>query len=131
MSRIRSRLGDVVILMGGMLASVLLVGCVSSTYTRVYESLPAKSKDDAENLPILTQNPLRRYRVIADSQFANVSEAGVRKWAASVGADAVLVATSTSVTATSPLRGIPSTAAGRLSRRRLRSIWPAFKNGFN
>jgi hypothetical protein len=101
MTRIRSLLGTAVTLVAGTLASILLLGCVASTYTRVYESLPAKSKGEAENLPILTQNPRRAYRVIADSQFANISESGVRKWAASVGADAVLVAASTSVTTTS------------------------------
>jgi len=66
------------------------IGCVSDEANRYYlkERLPAKSIDEIE---VLHEEPQQPYIVVADFQACNVSIKHMRKRAAEIGADAVIV----------------------------------------
>ncbi|OHB77889.1 MAG: hypothetical protein A2Z25_07945 [Planctomycetes bacterium RBG_16_55_9] len=66
------------------------VGCMSDEANRYYlnEKLPPKSIDEVE---VLRTSPQQPYTVIADFQANNASIKHMRKRAAEVGADAVIV----------------------------------------
>lgn len=73
--------------------SVLLlcvVGCVTDEANRYYlrEKLPAKRAKEVE---VLRQKPTRPYTVIADFQAQDASFSYMRKRAAQIGADAVII----------------------------------------
>jgi hypothetical protein len=65
-------------------------GCVSDEANRYYlsEKFPPKSVKDVE---VLTGEPKRPYIVVADFQARNASSDYMRKRAAEIGADAVIV----------------------------------------
>jgi hypothetical protein len=73
-----------------LLFALLLVGCATDVANRYYatERYPAKDTKDVE---LLWHNPSRQYVVIADFQARGESPEGMRKWAAKIGADAVIV----------------------------------------
>ncbi len=66
------------------------IGCISDEANRYYlkETLPAKKINDVE---VLRTEPQQPYVVIADFQARNASIKHMRKRAAEVGADAVIV----------------------------------------
>ena len=66
------------------------IGCVSDEANRYYlkETLPAKNINDVE---ILREKPQRPYIVVADFQAKNASFEYMRKRAAEIGADAVII----------------------------------------
>ncbi len=66
------------------------IGCISDEANRYYlkETLPAKKINDVE---VLRTEPQQPYIVIADFQARNASIKHMRKMAADVGADAVIV----------------------------------------
>jgi len=76
--------------LGILLFVLFMVSCVSDEANRYYadETYPAKKTDEVE---VLTEAPLRPYVVIADMQARNASINFMRKRAAKIGADAVIV----------------------------------------
>ena len=66
------------------------IGCVSDEANRYYlkEKLPPKKIKDVE---VLREKPQRPYIVVADFQAMNASFEHMRKRAAQVGADAVII----------------------------------------
>jgi len=70
--------------------ALLLAGCVTDVANRYYasEKYPPKRPDQVE---LLWRNPQRPYTVIADFQARGESPEGMRKWAAKIGADAVII----------------------------------------
>jgi len=66
------------------------IGCVSDEANRYYlkENLPAKNINDVE---ILRGKPQRPFIVVADFQAKNASFEYMRKRAAEIGADAVII----------------------------------------
>lgn len=66
------------------------IGCVSDEANRYYlkENLPAKKTNEVE---VLRREPQQPYIVIADFQATNASIDHMRKRAAEIGADAVIV----------------------------------------
>jgi hypothetical protein len=66
------------------------IGCVSDEANRYYlkEKLPAKKINDVE---VLYKEPQQPYIIVADFQACNASVKHMRKRAAEVGADAVIV----------------------------------------
>lgn len=75
-------------ILGMVLAGSILSGCVAPSYSRVYIKYPPTSPAAIE---ILRSKPAREFVLVADTQMHGPSKAQVRKWAASVGADAVIV----------------------------------------
>jgi hypothetical protein len=71
-----------------VLAVSFLCGCVAPSYSRVYETYPPTSPSAIE---ILRSKPAHDFVLIADTQMHGPSENQVRKWAAGVGADAVII----------------------------------------
>ena len=67
-----------------------LWGCVSDRANRYYRKLPAKPVDKVE---LLWAKPAQEFTVIADFQARQATPQSMRELAASVGADAVIVAT--------------------------------------
>ena len=69
---------------------LFLTGCVTGEANRMYSTvkLPAKGIDEVEVLRI---SPTRPYTVIADLQASRATVKHLRKRAAEVGADAVIV----------------------------------------
>ena len=67
-----------------------ITGCVTDVANRYYlsERYPEKSEEQVE---VLTDNPTRAYVVMADFQSRGDSVEGVRRKAAKIGADAVIV----------------------------------------
>jgi hypothetical protein len=74
------------------LLSTLLAGCATDVANRYYatEKYPPKKPKEVE---LLWKNPQRPYVVIADFQARGESPEGMRKWAAEIGADVVIVST--------------------------------------
>lgn len=70
--------------------AILLAGCATDVANRYYatEQYPAK---DPKEVELLWHNPQRQYVVIADFQARGESPEGMRKRAAKIGADAVIV----------------------------------------
>ena len=69
--------------------ALCLTACISDEAHRLYvDGLAPKSPDDVK---ILYDNPSRSYRVIADLQARNATSDYMRKEAAKIGADAVLI----------------------------------------
>lgn len=71
-------------------ASALAIGCVSDEANRYYGSdrYPPKSPDQVE---VLHEAPARAYVVIADFQSRGDTPESLRRKAAKIGADAVIV----------------------------------------
>lgn len=67
-----------------------IIGCISDEANRYYlkEKLPAKNINEVE---VLREEPQQPYIVIADFQARNASFKHMRKRAAEIGADAVIV----------------------------------------
>jgi hypothetical protein len=67
-----------------------VVGCVSDEANRYYlqETLPAKKTSEVE---VLKTAPTKPYIVVADFQAVNASPEYMRKRAAEIGADAVII----------------------------------------
>ena len=78
------------IIIGVIVLFLCEIGCVTDEANRYYlkNKLPAKSIDEVE---VLWSEPLKPYVVIADFQAINASVKHMRKRAAEVGADAVIV----------------------------------------
>ena len=68
----------------------LLTGCATDVANRYYgaDKYPAK---DAEEVELLRRRPSREFKVIADFQSRGESPEAVRKKAAKIGADAVII----------------------------------------
>jgi hypothetical protein len=77
----------------------LLAGCASPQHIRVFKSYPATDRD---SVIVLYDEPIRGYEVLAENEYYNTSEREVKKWAASLGADAVLVVVSRTHSTSSP-----------------------------
>jgi hypothetical protein len=84
------RYARVLVIVGASVFPFCLVGCVSDEANRYYltETLPPKNVKDVE---VLREAPQRPYIVIADLQANHASIGYVRKRAAQIGADAVIV----------------------------------------
>ena len=67
-----------------------LVGCVSDEANRCYLKHRLAARDVRE-VEVLSQEPQRDYTVIADLQAKNASVSYLRKRAAQIGADAVII----------------------------------------
>jgi hypothetical protein len=72
------------------LFAVLFAGCATDVANRYYASEKYPQKDPKQ-VELLWKNPQRQYVVIADFQARGESPEGMRKWAAKIGADAVIV----------------------------------------
>jgi hypothetical protein len=70
--------------------AVLFAGCATDVANRYYATEKYPSRDPKQ-VELLWQNPQRQYVVIADFQARGESPEGMRKWAAKIGADAVIV----------------------------------------
>jgi hypothetical protein len=70
--------------------SLLISGCAQDVANRYYasEKYPEKQSQQVE---LLYKRPKREFEVIADFQSRNESAASIRKKAAKIGADAVIV----------------------------------------
>ena len=70
--------------------AVFLTGCAYDVANRYYasEKYPPNPVDSVE---ILSEEPTRRYEVIADFQSRGETEKSLRRKAAKIGADAVIV----------------------------------------
>lgn len=79
-----------VIMVSIVLCSFFLSGCVSDVANRYYsnETYPAKKIDEVE---LLFEKPKRPFIVIADFQSRGESFESLRKKAAKIGADAIIV----------------------------------------
>jgi hypothetical protein len=76
----------------GIVAMVVLwAGCASDVANRYYSANTYPPKDPAQVL-ILSSKPNRPFEVIADFQSRGESPEAVRKKAAAIGADAVIIA---------------------------------------
>ena len=75
-----------------LVIATLLSGCASDVANRYYaaERYPAKNPKEVE---LLWQRPTREFIVIADFQSRGESAEAMRRRAAKIGADAVIVAT--------------------------------------
>ena len=84
------KLCKVVFLSFSFFVTLILTGCATDIANRYYasEKYPPKKPDQVE---LLWKNPQRQYVVIADFQARGESPEGMRKWAAKIGADAVIV----------------------------------------
>ncbi|MEX2213708.1 MAG: hypothetical protein WD768_06250 [Phycisphaeraceae bacterium] len=73
-------------------AATILTGCATDEAYRYYatETYPAK---DAREVELLSEPPSRPHEVIADFQARGASASYMRKRAAEIGADAVIVVT--------------------------------------
>ena len=73
-----------------LFSSITLAGCVSDEAHRYYsrEYFPPKSEEEVQ---VLYMEPRRSYEVIADFQARGASPKYMRKKAAAIGADAVIV----------------------------------------
>ena len=71
---------------------ILLVSCATDVANRYYgtEKYPPKNQNEVE---LLWQKPTRDYFVIADFQSRGESPEAIRKKAARIGADAVIIST--------------------------------------
>ena len=69
---------------------MMLAGCASDVANQYYaaERYPARPTKEVE---VLFKNPTRPYVVIADLQARNAGAASMRRQAAKIGADAVIV----------------------------------------
>ena len=77
---------------GGLLvAAGLLAGCVTDVANRYYAT-EQYSPRDPKDVELLWQRPTREFVVIADFQSRGESPEAMRKRAAKIGADAVIVA---------------------------------------
>lgn len=74
------------------LVGFVLVSCAQDVANRYYvsEKFPEKPVDQVD---LLTSKPSRPFNVIADFQSRNETPAAIRKKAAKIGADAVIVTT--------------------------------------
>ena len=72
------------------LCATFITGCATDVANRYYvsEHYPPK---DPKNVDLLWKNPEGRYVVIADFQARGTTPERMRKWAAKIGADAVIV----------------------------------------
>jgi hypothetical protein len=70
--------------------AMLLAGCATDVANRYYASEKYPPKDPKQ-VELLWQNPQHQYVVIADFQARGTSPEEMRKWAAKIGADAVIV----------------------------------------
>ena len=77
--------------LGLLIVTSLLVGCATDVANRYYvaEKYPPKDPKDVE---LLWQRPAREFIVIADFQSRGESPEAMRRRAAKIGADAVIVA---------------------------------------
>jgi hypothetical protein len=76
--------------LGFLLFAMLFAGCATDVANRYYASEKYPPKDPKQ-VELLWKNPQRQYVVIADFQARGESPEGMRKWAAQIGADAVIV----------------------------------------
>jgi hypothetical protein len=74
-----------------LLAVMLMAGCAYDVANRYYTSKTYPPKDPGQ-VQILSVKPTRPFEVIADFQSRNESAESVRKKAAKIGADAVIIA---------------------------------------
>ena len=70
--------------------ALLFAGCATDVANRYYAS-EKYPPNDPKKVELLWHNPQRQYVVIADFQARGESPEGMRKWAANIGADAVIV----------------------------------------
>lgn len=70
---------------------ILFVGCATDVANRYYAHTTYPPKDP-EQVDLLFSAPSRKYEVIADFQSRNESPESIRKKAAKIGADGVIVA---------------------------------------
>lgn len=78
-----------IMLLHAALLSLLLTGCVSDEANRFYgDSYPATA---VENVEVLTGAPTRSYQVLADFQSRGDTEDSLRRKAAEIGADAIII----------------------------------------
>jgi len=79
-----------VMMIGTICLLLCEIGCISDEANRYYlkEKLPAKKTDEVE---VLRTEPQQPYIVIADFQARNASIKHMRKRAAAIGADAVII----------------------------------------
>ena len=77
--------------LSSFLSCALLIGCASPQHIRVFKSYPPTNRD---SVAILYDKPSSQYEVLAENQYYDTSEREVKKWAASLGADAVFVVVS-------------------------------------
>jgi hypothetical protein len=78
---------------------------------RVFKSYPATDKD---SVSVLYEEPNRNYEVLAENEYYNTSEREVKKWAASLGADSVLVVVSRTHSTSSPSLSISGPAPEKI-----------------
>lgn len=69
---------------------LLLTGCASDVANQYYAAVHYPPKPTKE-VEVLFKNPTRPYEVIADLQARNAGAASMRRQAAKIGADAVIV----------------------------------------
>ena len=81
-----------------LVISLTFSGCETSGHQRVFKSLPAT---DPEFVVVMYKKPEKDYVVIGENQMLNVGEKQVRKWSASIGADAAIVVVSSMISTTS------------------------------
>jgi hypothetical protein len=70
--------------------TILFSGCHTS-HLRVFKVYPATDKD---NVAIYYSEPEKPYEILAENEYYNAGKNVVKKWAASLGADAVIVVVS-------------------------------------
>jgi hypothetical protein len=75
---------------GLLIFALLLCGCAQDVANRYYASQQYPPKP-AKEVELLFRAPSRPYTVIADLQSRNESPEGMRKRAAKIGADAIIV----------------------------------------
>jgi hypothetical protein len=78
-------------LVAGAVLLVILAGCATDVANRYYGTVKYPPRDPAE-VQLLRQAPTRDYVVIADFQSRGESPEAIRKKAADIGADAVIIA---------------------------------------
>ncbi len=79
-------------LVGPLLVAVLATGCATDIANRYYGAQRYPPKDPKE-VELLRQKPTREFIVIADFQSRGEKPEAMRKRAAKIGADAVIVST--------------------------------------
>lgn len=75
-----------------ILLAPIIASCATDVANRYYASKQYSAKN-IENVQLLYQKPSRKFEVIADFQSRGESANSVRKKAAKIGADAVIVTT--------------------------------------
>lgn len=88
------------------------MGCTTNGHERILVSLPPTSPDQVQ---IFYERPSGEYKIIAENQMVSCSEKNAKAWAAKVGGNGVIVATSRMNTTTS--RDISTAGAFATSER--------------